>query len=214
MSTPVRKPAASPSLGRQPSDDLSTSPSALTRNARASTPPSSAINGIARTRSIRTSPSLSSRTASQRTSAGASGLSTGSTVSDSDDTTHAENLAALDELKDRLRDSELRAEQFRRQSEVLQSRLDESLKEQGKLEDRLHESEERLETLEYEARDAARSKREMESIYEAEKSSMLREREESLTREEELQTIIHRLKESLSQRNDLSEERRSSRNCK
>lgn len=150
----------------------------------------------------------------QRPGAGASHLSSGSNASNADEDARAETVAILDELKDRLRDTELKAEQFQKQSEVLQSRLDDALKEQGKLEDRLHEGEERLETLEYEKRDATRTKREMESIYEAERSSMNREREEMSNREEELQTIIHRLKESLLQRNNVDDERRTSRHCK
>jgi len=54
----------------------------------------------------------------------------------------------------------------------------------------------------------------MESIYEAERSSMTKEREESSEREEEMQTIIQRLKDSLSQRSSADEETRTSRRCK
>jgi hypothetical protein len=92
--------------------------------------------------------------------------------------------------------------------------LDEALLEQGKLEDRLHESDEKLETVENEKRDALRQKREMESIYEAERSSMTKEREEMSNREEEMQTIVQRLKDSLSQRSNIDEESRISRRCK
>jgi hypothetical protein len=106
------------------------------------------------------------------------------------------------------------SEQFQKQVQVLQSRLDEALQEQGKLEDRLHESEERLESLENEKRDALRQKREMEAIYEAERSSMTKEREEMSNREEEMQTIIQRLKDSLTQRSNTDEESRLSRRCK
>ena len=106
------------------------------------------------------------------------------------------------------------SEQFQKQAQVLQSRLDEALLEQGKLEDRLHESDEKLETLENEKRDALRQRREMESIYEAERSSMTKEREEMSNREEEMQTIIQRLKDSLSQRSNIDEESRISRRCK
>jgi chromosome segregation ATPase len=120
----------------------------------------------------------------------------------------------LDDLKERLRNTESISEQFQKQTQVLQSRLDEALQEQGKLEDRLHESEERLETLENEKRDALRQKREMEAIYEAERSSMNKEREEMSNREEEMQTIIQRLKDSLTSRSNTDEESRLSRRCK
>jgi chromosome segregation ATPase len=106
------------------------------------------------------------------------------------------------------------SEQFQKQAQVLQSRLDEALQEQGKLEDRLHESEERLETLENEKRDALRQKREMEAIYEAERSSMTKEREDMSNREEEMQTIIQRLKDSLAGRSNTDEDSRLSRRCK
>ena len=120
----------------------------------------------------------------------------------------------LDDLKERLRNTESMSEQFQKQTQVLQSRLDEALQEQGKLEDRLHESEERLESLENEKRDALRQKREMEAIYEAERSSMTKEREEMSNREEEMQTIIQRLKDSLTSRSTTDEESRLSRRCK
>jgi chromosome segregation ATPase len=150
----------------------------------------------------------------QRPGAGASNLSSSSAASDAEDDARAETVALLDDLKERLGNTETLSEQFQKQAQVLQSRLDEALQEQGKLEDRLHENEERLETLENDKRDALRQKREMEAIYEAERSSMTKEREEMSNREEEMQTIIQRLKDSLSQRSNVDEESRLSRRCK
>lgn len=147
----------------------------------------------------------------QRPGAGASNLSSSSTTSDAEDDARAETVAVLDDLKERLRKTETISEQFQKQAQVLQSRLDDALHEQGKLEDRLHENEERLETLENDKRDALRQKREMESIYEAERSSMTKEREEMSNREEEMQIIIQRLKDSLNQRVNGDEETRISR---
>jgi uncharacterized membrane protein YccC len=117
-------------------------------------------------------------------------------------------------LKERLHKTETESEQFQKQAQVLQLRLDEALSEQGRLEDRLHESEERLEALENDKRDALRQKREMEAIYEAERSAMTKEREEMANREEEMQAIIQRLKDSLNQRSNTDEESRLSRRCK
>lgn len=149
----------------------------------------------------------------QRPGAGASNLSSNSTTSDAEDDARAETVAVLDDLKDRLRKAETISEQFQKQAQVLESRLDEALQEQGKLEDRAHESEERLESLENEKRDALRQKREMESIYEAERSSMTKEREDMSNREEEMQIIIQRLKDSLNARANGDEESRLSRRC-
>lgn len=96
----------------------------------------------------------------------------------------------------------------------MQARLDEALQEHGKLEDRLHEHEEKVEALENEKRDALRQRREMESIYEAERSSMNKEREEMANREEEMQAVIQRLKDSLNSRSNPDEEIRIPRRCK
>ncbi len=150
----------------------------------------------------------------QRPGAGASNLSSSSTTSDVDDDARAETVAILDDLKERLRKTETASEQFQKQAQVLQSRLDEALQEQGKLEDRLHESEEKLESLENEKRDGLRQRSQMEAIYEAERDSMTREREKMSNREDEMQNIIQRLKDSLSQRSNLDEEGRISRRCK
>ena len=45
------------------------------------------------------------------------------------------------------------------------------LKEQGKLEERLHEEEERIEGLENDKRESIRQRRELEAIYEAERAA-------------------------------------------
>jgi chromosome segregation ATPase len=131
-------------------------------------------------------------------------------ATDAEEEARAGTIALLDELKESLRTTEIQAEQYQKQVEVLQLRLDESLQEQGTLEDRVHESDERLEALENEKRDALRQKREMEAIYEGERSAMTKEREEFSNREEEMQTVIQRLKDSLNSRDD---ESRISRHC-
>lgn len=112
----------------------------------------------------------------------------------------------MEDLKERLAKSESEAENSRKQLEVLQSRLDDTTKEQAKLEERLHEAEEQIEALTNEKREAARQMREMETIYEAERSSMMKEKEEMANREEEMQTVIQRLKDSLATKNSNSGE--------
>jgi predicted nucleic acid-binding Zn-ribbon protein len=149
----------------------------------------------------------------QRAGAGTSNLSTNSAASETEDDSHAEVVSLLDELKERLRTSEINSDRCEKEAEVLQSRLDEALLEQGKLEDRLHETEERLEISENEKKEMSRQMREMESIYEAERVAMTREKEDMANREEEMQTVIQRLKDSLSQRVNLEDESRISRHC-
>jgi hypothetical protein len=214
MSTNAKKPAApGDNLGRRPSTDPSLNSNTPAR--RSPTPSSSpSTNGaVARTRSIRGGTPVSARAAMQRAGAGTSNLSTNSAASETEDDSRAEAISLLDELKEKLRNTEIKSDQFEKQTEVLQSRLDEALLEQGKLEDRLHENEERLEILENEKRETSRQIREMESIYEAERVAMTREKEDMANREEEMQTVIQRLKDSLSQRTNIDDEGRISRHC-
>ncbi|KAK2755295.1 m serotype [Colletotrichum kahawae] len=130
---------------------------------------------------------------------------------DAEEAARAETVALLDDLKERLSKAEISSEQYRKQAEVLQTRLDDALKESAKLEEKVHETEEQIETLRNEKRENARQMREMETIYEAERSSMNKEKEEFNNREEEMQTIIQRLKDTLSQRMNDEEGSRSSR---
>ncbi|KAI9048415.1 hypothetical protein LZ554_007251 [Drepanopeziza brunnea f. sp. 'monogermtubi'] len=214
MSAATKKPPSGPASGRRPSTDpavTSTASAPSRAPTRSPVPASATANGVARSRSVRTGPPMSARAAMQRPVAGASNLSSSNLASDVDDDARAETVAVLDDLKEQLRKTESASEQFQKQTQVLQSRLDEALQEQGKLEDKLHENEERLELLENEKRDALRQKREMESIYEAERSAMTKEREESANREEEMQAIIQRLKDSLNAKSSVDEEGRISR---
>ncbi|KAL5612173.1 hypothetical protein BROUX41_000284 [Berkeleyomyces rouxiae] len=112
----------------------------------------------------------------------------------------AEAIAAIDDLKTRLSKAEAETDQFRKEALVLETRLKDSNTEHAKLEERLHECEEQIESLSNSKRETARQMREMEAIYEAERSSMTKEKEEMANREEEMQAVIQRLKDSLSQR--------------
>ncbi|KAI2464450.1 hypothetical protein F4781DRAFT_72165 [Annulohypoxylon bovei var. microspora] len=169
---------------------------------RASTPTSS-TNGIGnattpqRTRSIRGGTPMSARAAA--THRASSSLSISSTNGNAD--ARAELVSLIEDLKERLQKSDATSEQYRKQTEVLQTRLDDAIKEQAKLEDRLHENEEQIESFRNEKRETAKKMREMETIYEAERSSMTKEKEEMGNREEEMQAVINRLKETLNQRN-------------
>ena len=92
--------------------------------------------------------------------------------------------------------------------------MEDALRESAKLEEKVHEQEEQVETLKNEKREVTRQIREMESIYEAERSSILKEKEEMANREEEMQAVIQRLKDSLAQRNNGDDEGRPSRQGK
>jgi len=188
---------------------------------RASTPSSasnpSAAPGVARTRSTRPSTPVSARAAAHQRresllgGAPANGKGATSPDIDREEALRAETVAIIDDLRDRLAQAESSAETHKRQAEVLQSKLDDAHKEQAKLEEKVHESEEQIESLTNEKREAARQMREMETIYEAERSAMMKEKDEMANREEEMQTVIQRLKDSLAQRN--LDEDRPTRQC-
>ncbi|KAF4953068.1 hypothetical protein FSARC_12467 [Fusarium sarcochroum] len=200
MSAATKKPPAG-GVGRVSHTDSSSSPSSSPSrsNSRSSTP----TNGHARTRSLRTGAPVSARAAIARRDT--------ASLTPAEADARAEAAAAVEDLQKRLEKEEKLSLQYKRQVDVLQSKLDESVKESTKLEEKTHEYEEQIETLNNEKREVTRQMREMESIYEAERSSILKEKEEMANREEEMQAMIHRLKDSLAQRNILAEESRPSR---
>ncbi|CAF3517213.1 hypothetical protein QX201_003634 [Fusarium graminearum] len=199
MSAATKKPPAG-GVGRvsQADSSSSASPSPPRPGSRSTTPTS---NGHSRTRSLRTNAPVSARAAIARRD----------TLSASDSDARAEAAAAVEDLQKRLENEEKSSLQYKRQAEVLQSKLDEAVKESAKLEEKAHEYEEQIETLSNEKREVTRQMREMESIYESERSSILKEKEEMANREEEMQAMIQRLKESLAQRNNIVEDPRPSR---
>lgn len=220
MSSATKKP---PAAGRDSAAGAaSSSPS---RTPRAGTPSSAATatgsgtatNGHTRTRSIRAGTPVSARAAVQQRRD--SPLSNGSTTAADtarEEAARAETIALLDDLKERLAKAEGASESYKKTADVLQVRLDEALGEQARLEEKCHEYEEQVETLQNERREAARQMREMEAIYEAERSAMTKEKEDMANREEEMQMIIQRLKDSLAAQKSSNgdDELRPSRHCK
>jgi hypothetical protein len=128
-------------------------------------------------------------------------LSNTTTLSDPD--ARAETSQLMDDLRDRLQKAELAAEEMKRHNEALQLRLEEASKEQAKQEEKMHEDDERIEELENAKREILKQKRELETIFEAERAAVMKDKEATSSREEELQNIIQRLKDSLSQRDSL-----------
>ena len=147
------------------------------------------------------------------------GSDDGAGVDTDNDDSRAQTAAAVEQLQERLQQAENSNEEFQKQNAILQTRLDDTLKDQERLEDNLQELNERIEELENQNKENIRQKRDLEAIYEADRASATKERENALSREEELQESIQRLKESINQRElraGLEEERRPgvSRNCK
>ena len=118
----------------------------------------------------------------------------------SEDDARAEHISMMDELRSRVQKAETASEEYQRQLNLLQARLDESQQEHGQLEDRLHQNNMRIEELESDSAQFARQKREMQDLHDTERTSLLKDVAEQKKREEELISVNQRLKESLSQR--------------
>jgi hypothetical protein len=166
-------------------------------------------NGLARTPSMRKeNVPLSARAAAARRAG--SRMSTGfgsmSALPDggAEDDARAENAQLVIELREQLQKAELASEQYQKQLEVLQLRLDEVLLHQSGLEEQDHQRDMEIQALRANAKDFARQKKEMEQVHEAEKALILKDREQQALREEELHSVIHRLNETIRQRDTRS----------
>ncbi|KAM4057569.1 M protein, serotype 2.1 precursor [Hirsutella rhossiliensis] len=195
MSTTASKkpPFGGTAVGRVSNSDAAAASSPSASPARNS-PRSSTPTGHARARSVRGAAHVSARSAAARRD----------TAGESD--ARAEAASAVEDLQQRLEKEEKLSEQFKKQADVLQSKLDDAVKESAKLEEKAHEYEEQVEALRSEKREATRQIREMETIYEAERSAILKEKEELANKEEEMQTVIQRLKDSLAQRHNAADD--------
>lgn len=106
----------------------------------------------------------------------------------------------MEELRSRVQRAEIASEEYQHQLNLLQARLEESHHEQGQMEDRLHQSNIRIEDLESDHAAATRQRREIEDLFETERTAILRENREHQAKLEELRAANQRLKENLAQR--------------
>ncbi|KAL8639951.1 MAG: hypothetical protein Q9228_003077 [Teloschistes exilis] len=112
----------------------------------------------------------------------------------------AEQALIMDEYRDRASKAEAQSEDFQRQLQMLQSRLNESLAEHSKFEEQLHEREDKIVDLEDQVKQATRQRKELEHSIEAERNAMSQDQTEQKTREQELQAANQRLKDSLAEK--------------
>lgn len=172
-------------------------------NGRTSSP-SSTANGLGRSPSTRQS-HVSARAAARRPGGSRSNLSVSSVPkmtnnSNDDDDTRAENAALIGELKEQVQKAETVSEQFQKQLGVLQMRLDEAVSEQARLEEQAHEKDSSINSLRGEVRELTRQIRDIEQSRETDRSTMTQEKEQQAAREEELESTIQRLKETIAQK--------------
>lgn len=170
------------------------------------------VNGTARSASTRGGLARPPRGGAVRSSSQTSFLNTGNGGAEdpSDDDARAEHNALLDELRSRVQKAETASEEYQKQLNLLQSRLDKSQHSHGQLEDQLHEKQDRVEELETEKVQAARQKRDLEKLFDDERTNMLRDREEQERKEQDSQRVITRLRDNLTQKEkELADEKAS-----
>ncbi|KAL8927381.1 MAG: hypothetical protein Q9172_001379 [Xanthocarpia lactea] len=166
----------------------------LTGTGRSS--PVRGINGISRSaRGSVKKPSQSSTWSS---------LSRPASVDSQEADARAENASLMEELRHRVEKAESVSEEYQRQLQSLQSRLNDSLKDHGNLEDQLHEREAKIADYESQAKQAVRQRRELENDFDFERSAMLQNQAEHKVMVEELRAINQRLKDSLAERESRS----------
>ena len=206
MADSTKKPKPQSGAARLSGTNITNTPPAASTKSplRTSTNPATSASGTP----TRTTPARAangrpvSAKAAVRKPAGTSGLSNPASTPDEDaeQDARAETLALVEDLKERLKKAEEASEEYRKQVEVFQARLDESHKEQGRLEEKAHEDEERLEGLTNEKRELTKQKRELEGIYEAERASWMKEKDDADVREAELQGSLSRIRETIATR--------------
>lgn len=203
MADSAKKPKPQAGVGRLSGTNIANTPPTTSTKTPPRNSPNPVIGASAtptRQTSIRAAnPRPLSAKAAVRKPGGPSSLANSVSTPDEDaeQDARAETLALVEDLKERLKKAEEALEEYRKQVEVFQARLDESHKEQGQLEDKAHEDDERLESLKNEKRELTKQKRELESIYEAERASWMKEKENADVREAGLQEALLRFKETV-----------------
>ena len=198
LSSGTKKPSPSKSVNLRTATMPNPPRSPLSRGSSSSTV---TANGVARAPSTRGSAGVS-RPVKRPSPGNSSFLNTNVNVSDdtSEEDARAESISIMDELKSQVRKAETASEEYQRQLNMLQTRLDDSLLYQAKLEDQTAECMGKMEELENEIITESRQRREMENSFDAERAAFSRDKGEQKVKEAELESTIQRLKESLAQR--------------
>lgn len=121
----------------------------------------------------------------------------GTEMNPDEEDNRASNAQLIAELNEQVQRAENASEQYRKQIEVLQLRLEEIVKEQTASEEMEHHRQEEVKTLRAELKDSIRQHRETEQSHESEKNMLLLERDRQAEKERELHAVIQRLNENL-----------------
>jgi septal ring factor EnvC (AmiA/AmiB activator) len=117
-----------------------------------------------------------------------------------DEDSRAEHAQLVEELKHHVKKAELASEQYQKEMEILQMRLDEVMGERNNLEEQISQKDAEAEAVHAETKDIMRQKKELEQAHKTEKALMLKEREEQIHKEKELQSVVQRLNETMRQK--------------
>lgn len=117
-----------------------------------------------------------------------------------DDDSRAEHGQLVEDLRQQVQKAEVASEQYQKEVEILQMRLNEAVGERNSLEDAISQKDAEAEAVHAETKDIMRQKKEMEQAHQSEKAMMLKERDDRLNEEQALQAVIHRLSETTRQR--------------
>ena len=192
---PATPAANTPNHAKSSSTSAAKSPSP----SRTMTPAKGTPNAVAQTKAANkpsTGSPLSARGSVSRPGQAPRSESTGGISDES----KAETSALLEDLKEQLRKAETASDEYQKQAAVLQSKLDDALNDHSKFEENAQENSIQIERLEKERQDQARKYRDLEAAFENDKVASMKEREDTMMREQELTDTVQRLKESLSNR--------------
>lgn len=132
--------------------------------------------------------------------AGRSSTSFSADLSGDDDEARASNSQLIAELKEQVQKAEQASEHYHKQLEILQLRFDEISSDTAAAEERAQQHQSKIVELQLMLKDSVRQKRESEQDHEAEKTLLLQERDRRVSKEEELQSVIQRLNETIRQK--------------
>lgn len=116
------------------------------------------------------------------------------------DDSRAEQAQLIEELKQQAQKAELASEQWQKELEILQLRLNEAVSERNGLEDQFSQKDFLVESVQSENTELMRQKHDMELAHEKDKERMIEEREAHTMKESELHGIIERLNETIKQK--------------
>jgi len=117
-----------------------------------------------------------------------------------DENSRADHAQLVDDLKLQVQRAEIASEQYQKEVEVLQLRLHDAVGERNNLEAQISQKDVEVVSVHTEAKETLRQKKELELSHHAEKEMMLKEREHLVNKEQELQSIIQRLNETIRQK--------------